>query len=102
MMGRYALFWPFGTGTTAVLGFGFLGCLGLGFYEMTAKSPTLLGRPLPGWRATVRVEKVTRWNPPTGILPLDKFLHEGEEACRFYRNLALQPLARSPLSRAVS
>jgi hypothetical protein len=65
----------------------YVAILGLGMYEVTAKSPTLLGEPLPGWRATVLAEKSTRWNPPTGFLPLDKLLHEGEEALRYYRLL---------------
>ncbi len=56
----------------------------LGLYEVTAKSHLLLGNPLPGWQKTQLVERSTPWNPPTGILPLDKFLHEGEEALRFY------------------
>jgi len=65
----------------------YVGVLGLGMYEVTAKSPTLLGEPLPGWRATVHAERTTQWNPPTGFLPLDKLLHEGEEALRYYRIL---------------
>lgn len=70
----------------AVLGLGLAYWTGLGLvmYEMTAKSPTLLGEPLPGWWATERAERTTRWDPPTGLLPLDKLLHEGEEALRFY------------------
>lgn len=66
----------------------YVACVALGIYEMTAKSPTLLGTRLPGWWATERAEHTTRWNPPTGILPLDKVLHEGEEAVRFYAVLA--------------
>jgi hypothetical protein len=61
---------------------------GLGFYELTAKSPQLTGAALPGWWATEKAEKATRWRPPTGLLPLDKMLHEGEEAARFYATLA--------------
>lgn len=56
----------------------------MGLYEMTAKSPMLMNEPLPGWSKTQRVERTTPWNPPTGILPVDKFLHEGEEALRYY------------------
>lgn len=61
-----------------------IGVLALGIYETTAKSPRFLGRPLPGWWAADRAEHATRWNPPTGIFALDKVLHEGEEAVRFY------------------
>ena len=56
----------------------------LGIYEMTAKSPSLGVGHLPGWWAADRAEHTTRWNPSTGIYPLDKVLHEGEEAVRFY------------------
>jgi len=60
----------------------FLGLMGL--YEITAKSPRLLGRHLPGWSKSCRVERVTPWRQPTGIHPLDKILHEGQEALLFY------------------
>jgi len=62
----------------------YLGGTALGIYEITAKSPSILGTRLPGWWATDKAEKSTRWNPPTGILPVDKLLHESEEAVRFY------------------
>ena len=74
----------------ATAGFALLysSCLALGIYEMTAKSPSILGTRLPGWWATDKAERSTRWNPPTGVLPVDKLLHEGEEAVRFYAMLA--------------
>ena len=56
----------------------------LGFYEVTAKSPTLLGAPLPGWGSTCRAENSTPWRQPTGLLVLDKILHETQEAFVFY------------------
>lgn len=56
----------------------------LGLYEFTAKSPQLFGQALPGWQETQQVENLTPWQPPTGIFALDKLLHEGEEALRFY------------------
>ncbi len=60
-------------------------CSGLlGLYEITAKSHRLLAEPLPGWQKTQRVEKSTQWNQPTGFLPVDKLLHESEEALRYY------------------
>ena len=62
----------------------FLTVLALGSYELTAKSPTWLGHPLPGWQASRLAEKSTCWQQPTGILPVDKLLHEGEEAARYY------------------
>lgn len=60
----------------------------LGFYEITAKSPALLGSPLPGWGTTCRAERTTPWRQPTGILALDKILHETREACFFYGLIA--------------
>ena len=63
---------------------GALMLMALGFYEVTAKSPELLGRPLPGWQACLRAEHSTGWDPHTGIHPLDRLLHEGEEALAFY------------------
>ena len=56
----------------------------MGLYELTAKSPLLMGYPLPGWYETQQVERSTPWNPTTGLLFLDQFLHEGEEALRYY------------------
>ncbi len=69
---------------------------GLGIYELTAKVPLRPGSGLPGSWAVARAERATRWRPPTGILPVDKLLHEGEEAARFYAALAG---FRSPGSR---
>jgi hypothetical protein len=71
----------------AILYIVFLVCLGLGFYEITAKSASWLGVNLPGGTAARFAERTTRWDPPTGIHPVDKLLHEGEEAIRFYRHL---------------
>jgi hypothetical protein len=62
----------------------YISCLGLVHYELTAKSPGILGARLPAWWATDRAEHQTRWHPLTGVLPLDKLLHESEEAVRFY------------------
>lgn len=62
----------------------YTGCAALGFYEVTAKSPFLFGAPSPGWIATCKVEQSTPWRPETGILPLDKILHEAQEACLFF------------------
>ncbi len=73
---------------TASLALLYLACLALGIYEVTAKTPSLVGVHLPGWWASDEAEKQIRWNPPTGLMPLDKLLHEGEEAVRFYSLLA--------------
>lgn len=73
---------------TAALVLGAWLVAGLGIYELTAKSPLLgLGAP-PGSRFAALAEAATRWQPPTGLLPVDKLLHEGEEAARFYAALA--------------
>ena len=60
----------------------------LGLYEVTATSPAILGHALPGWLETRQVEEATPWQQPTGILPVDKLLHESEEAVRYYGLLA--------------
>lgn len=60
---------------------------GLGLYELAAKSPVGTAAP-PARRAVAHAEGATRWHPPTGLLPVDKLLHEGEEAARFYAALA--------------
>ncbi|RKZ15966.1 hypothetical protein DRQ50_06865 [bacterium] len=70
--------------------------LALAFYEVTAKSPELLGHRLPGWQSCYQAELSTRWDPPTGIMPLDKVLHEGEEALRFYGLRPSVPRPRDP------
>ena len=98
-MGRFGRFIHPGPWTATALTLAYLIGVGLGLYEMTAKSPCLLDKPLPGWWATDRAERTTRWNPPTGFLPLDKLLHEGEEAFRFYRILA-QPRTTPPQGSA--
>ncbi len=65
----------------------YLGFMGLGIYEFTAKSGEWLGWRLPGWEASRKAEKNTRWNPPTGIVLVDRFLHESVEATHFYGTL---------------
>jgi hypothetical protein len=60
----------------------------LGAYELTAKSPRLLGAPLPGWWASQRAERSVRWTRPTGLLPVDKLVHESHEAALFYALLS--------------
>lgn len=62
----------------------YLGALALGGYELVAKSHDLPGGPLPGWQNTRRIEHATRWHRPTGWLPLDRLLHESQEALAFY------------------
>ncbi len=80
-----------------------LGAVALGGYELTAKSPRLLGQPLPGWYRTLRVERLVPWRQPTRIYPLDKVLHEGREASLYYGMMAgiVRPV-RIPRSRVES
>ncbi len=101
-MGLFGRFIHPGPWTAIGLALVYLVGVGLGLYEMTAKSPYLLDKPLPGWWATDRAERTTRWNPPTGFLPLDKLLHEGEEAIRFYGILARPRTSGPKGSAAVS
>ena len=70
----------------------------LGLYEFTAKSPQLFGEALPGWQETQQVERLTPWEPPTGIHPLDKLLHEGEEALRYYGFMGQTTVTYNPAS----
>lgn len=60
----------------------------LGLYELAAKAPADIAARWPGRRAARQAEAATRWRPPTGLMPVDKVLHEGEEAARFYATLA--------------
>ena len=60
---------------------------GLGNYEMVAKAPVWLGGPAPGWRAARRAERSVHYRPLTGIPPLDRLLHEGDEAAVYYASL---------------
>jgi hypothetical protein len=65
----------------------YLACLGLGFYELTAKTPAWVFGDLPGRSAARLAERSVPWERPTGVLPVDKLLHEGREAVVFYRAL---------------
>lgn len=77
---------------TVLLFLGCLGCLGLADYELVAKSPRLLGRQLPGGFAAAAAEHRTHMVHRTGWTPVDRLLHEGEEALLYYR-LLLHPAA---------
>ncbi len=56
-------------------------------YETVAKSPELLGAPLPGWRLARRVDRVVDYRHATGVSAVDRLLHESLEAVEFYRRL---------------
>jgi len=77
-----------------------LAIVALGGYELTAKSPRLLGQALPGWVQTARVERSVPWQPHTHILPLDKVVHECREAWLYYEMITgLADSRRDPTSR---
>ncbi len=54
-------------------------------YELTQRSPSLWGAPWPGWDGAEMAERVTPWQPRTGVPPLDHLIHEGTEAAVYYR-----------------
>lgn len=68
----------------------------LGLYELAAKAPVDVAAGWPGRRAARQAESATRWRPPTGLMPIDRILHEGEEAARFYAALTgIRPPGRA-------
>ncbi len=67
---------------------------GLGSYEVVCKSDAWLGDPLPGWYEAQRIERWTPFVPRTGSPPVDRVIHEGEEAAAYYAYL----LRRGPRS----
>jgi hypothetical protein len=56
-------------------------------YELVQKAPqTALGQ-LPGSSVADRADRRVKYEATTGLVPLDRLLHEGREAWRFYRDL---------------
>ena len=68
-----------------------LGCLGLLGYEVVQKSPGSVIGPLPGAVLAARADRVVVYRADTGIGPVDRLLHETQEAWLYYRDLALGP-----------
>ncbi len=62
----------------------YVALVGLFNYELTAKSPRLVGQRLPGWQKARQADRATSWRQVTGVTALDKLLHEGAEALAFY------------------
>jgi hypothetical protein len=83
-----------------LLGLGSLLLAGLLNYELAAKSQQWLGRPLPGWQESCQVERATPVHRWTGLAPIDRLLHEGEEAVAYY-DLLLHPRNRRSAGPAV-
>jgi hypothetical protein len=74
---------------TFLCGLSWLALVGLAGYEVVEKvSSSPLG-PLPGHDLAQRADRQVRFRGATGLLALDRVLHEGEEACVYYRDLAL-------------
>ncbi|HOX25865.1 MAG TPA: hypothetical protein PLL30_10150 [Candidatus Krumholzibacteria bacterium] len=61
---------------------------GLGSYELVQKSAQTPLGPLPGSDLATRADRSVHWRATTGIAPLDLVLHESQEACLYYRQLA--------------
>jgi hypothetical protein len=78
------------TGKTILLLVG-LAAGGLFNYELNAKSAGFLGLSLPGWQKARQAEQMVPWQPRTGLLTLDRFLHEAEEALAFYGLIPKRP-----------
>jgi hypothetical protein len=65
-----------------------LALVALSGYELVQKSPASPLGPLPGYEIARRADRTVRWRSATGIAPLDRLLHESQEACLYYRGLA--------------
>ena len=70
---------------------------GLLSYEIVCKSMLWPCGPLPGWHEARRAERGTPFVPRTGHLPVDRLLHEGQEAVAYYSFLLRR--GPRPLSR---
>lgn len=65
-----------------------LAITGLVGYEIVQKSSASALGPLPGAHLANRADKAVKWDPPTGITPVDMILHESQEAALYYKGLA--------------
>ncbi len=68
-----------------------LACLGLLGYEVVQKSPGSVLGPLPGAELAGRADRGVVYRAGTGIEPVDRLVHETQEALLYYRDLALGP-----------
>lgn len=73
-----------------------LALCGLLAYELVQKSADSPLGPLPGYTEARTAERVVRYRAVTGLGMLDRLLHEGEEACCYYRDLAVGSFVTSP------
>jgi hypothetical protein len=65
-----------------------LATVGLLGYEVVQKSPETPLGPLPGATLASWADRSVAWRAVTGITPVDRLLHESQEACLYYRGLA--------------
>jgi len=65
----------------------FLAVVGLAQYELTEHSHRLWNWRCPGWESADYAERITVWRPRSGILLMDRLVHEGTEASVYYRGL---------------
>ncbi len=72
---------------TASLYLCFLALVGLTQYELVEHSHRLWNWRCPGWESADRAERATAWEPRSGIPLVDRLVHEGTEASRYYRSL---------------
>jgi hypothetical protein len=54
-------------------------------YEVAEHAHQRWGVRWPGWEGAAYAERVTLWHPSTGVLLLDRLIHEGTEAGVYYR-----------------
>jgi hypothetical protein len=74
---------------------------GLLSYEAVCKSDVWLGAPLPGWYEARTAEIRTPYVPLTGLIHVDRLIHEGQEAAAYYSFLLRPgPRAASRASRS--
>lgn len=73
-----------------------LALCGLLAYELVQKSADSPLGPLPGHAVARAAERGVRYRAATGVRVLDRLLHEGEEACRYYHDLAVGSFVTSP------
>ena len=62
-------------------------------YEALEKTAERSGARHGWFHLSWLAERDTRWSPRTGILPLDRALHEFDEAAHFWRLVRSRPVA---------
>ena len=65
-------------------------------YEIACKSTAWPGGPLPGWHEAQIIERWTPYVRWTGSSPVDRLIHEGQEAVAYYSFLLRREPRPSP------